>query len=119
MNGQWLSAAGAGRQCAPASSVGCFCAAVQLNRQATATIVIRRVPYYLVIVAALLFIGVRGTSFVREVQAGHVFTQTEYLDLLKIPAMLLAIGVAIYRLRRQRQIDAVPPRSPNNRWRGP
>jgi uncharacterized membrane protein (DUF373 family) len=80
---------------------------------------ISRLPYYSVIGAGLLFIGVRGTRFARELLAGHVFTETDYIDLLWIPAVLLAIGVAVYKLRRQRHIDAVPPRSPNNRWRGP
>ena len=63
---------------------------------------LRRLPYYLLIVASLALVAACSYKFVMSLRANHGFTPAQYLDLLKIAVGLIGLAVAVHASRRDR-----------------
>lgn len=57
-----------------------------------------RLPYYLLLVSAALFILVKGTPYIREVRLGLAGTPAGFLQLFMLLAMVVAAVIAVRML---------------------
>ncbi len=57
----------------------------------------------LLLLVSVSFVAMRCAALVRDLRVGHMFSSADYIDLLQIPIMLVAAGLAISALRRVRR----------------